>query len=279
MAIIYSKLTDTLPIRSDDVAVSGATYVALEGRNSDTTSDSNKYDYAEKRIDYYFSKDDTNLKAVVAKVEIDATDNYKAAKKINYVETEAALTVGATVEVEVDGATYKWTATGVLPGAGAWADEDDNPVSFDLQIHDEILDAIITVNGTSYSKNYLWLKNVIENVAVNSAAPLTQTEGTGTFDTNISTNLGAENKLLDKASAANYTEEGHKGTLKFVKADANGDHEGKEVNIKYTIFVSASGEHDAVFEYLVASDDYELAQALDAMDAGDALDLTTLAIS
>lgn len=276
MSIIYKKLAATKPIRSD-VAVAGATFVALGGFNNDTSSESYKYgQYAETKTDYYYSKDDDNLKAVVAKVTLTATDAYKAAKKIDYIEGTKTFAVGGTDTVTYDGVTYTWKATGTTAGAGAWEDADGNPVSFTLDMDDDLLDASIVVTGTTYTKNYLWLKNVIDNVAANAAAPTTQADGTGTLDAGIATNLTG-NKLLSKSGA--YAAEGNTGVLKFVLADANGDHEGKEVNVEFTIFVSALNEYNAVLTFNVASDDYELAQALAALDEGDALDLTTLAIS
>lgn len=276
MSIIYKKLAATKPIRTD-VTVAGATFVSLGGYNNDTSSESYKYgQYAETKTDYYYSKDDDNLKAVVAKVTLTATDEYKAAKKIDYIEGTKTFTVGGTDTVTYDSVTYTWKATGTTAGAGAWEDADGNPVSFNLEMDDDLLDATIVVTGTTYTKNYLWLKNVIDNVAANAAAPTTQADGTGTLDAGIATNLTG-NKLISKTGA--YAAEGNTGVLKFVLADANGDHEGKEVNVGFTIFVSALNEYNAVLTFNAASDDYELAQALAALDVGDALDLTTLAIS
>lgn len=276
MSIIYKKLSATEPIRSD-VVVAGATFVSLGGYNNDTNSESYKYgQYAETKTDYYYSKDDDNLKAVVAKVTIAATDAYKAAQKIDYISSTKTFAVGGTDTVEYDGAEYTWKATGTTAGAGAWEDEDGNPVSFNVDMDDDLLDATIVVTGTTYTKNYLWVKNVLDNVAANAAAPTTQTEGTGTLNAGIATNLTG-NKLLSKDGSVSA--EGNTGILKFVLTDANGDHEGKEVNVGFTIFVSALNEYNAVLTFNVASNDYELAQALAAMDEGDALDLTTLAIS
>lgn len=277
MSIIYKKLAATKPIRTDNIAVAGATFVALGGYNNDTSSESYKYgQYAETKTDYYYGKDDDNLKAVVAKVTLTATDAYKAAKKIDYIEGTKTFAVGGTDTVTYDGVTYTWKATGTAAGAGAWEDADGNPVSFNLDIDDDLLDAAIAVTGTTYTKNYLWVKNIIDNVAANAAAPTTQADGTGTLDTGIATNLTG-NKLISKTGA--YSAEGNTGILKFVLADANGDHEGREVNVGFTIFVSALNEYNAVLTFNKASDDYELAQALAALNTGDALDLTTLAIS
>lgn len=279
MGKIYTKLNATKPIRPDDVTLSGATYVAIGVTDDSASADSTLYDYTEKRIDYYYSKDDNNLKAVVGKVEIAASDNYIAAKKIKYIETVKTFTVSGTDTVTYDGATYTWTATGTTAGAGAWADEDDTPVSFTYTIDENVLDAIVSVVGTTYTRNYLWLKNVIDNVAVNSAAPISQSTGSGVLYPLINTYLTANNKLVDKSEAFSYTEEGDTGVLKFIKADADGDHEGKEVNVSYTIFVSESNEYNAVISVNTSSIEYELAQALDDMDIGDKINLTTLAIS
>lgn len=278
MSMFYKKLADTLPIRDDDIAVAGATFATLGGFNDDTNSDSYKYgQYAETKTDYYYGKDDNNLKAVVAKITITATDEYKAAKKIDYIQRVKTFAVGGTDTVTYDGATYTWTATGTAAAAGAWTDADDNPVTFTFELMEEVLDARIAVNGTSYTKNFLWVKNIVDNVAANASVPTTQTTGVGTLDSMVATLAGS--KLKSKTNATACANEGDKGYFYVVLADANGDHEGKEVRVDYTVFVSATGEYNCVLAKNEATDDYELAQALDAMEAGDKINLTTLAIS
>lgn len=278
MANIYKKIADTKPIRPDDVAVSGCTYVAIEVRDDNVNSESAKYDFPTQRIDYYYSKDDDNLKAVVGKATIDASDNYIAAKKIDYISGTKTFTVGGTDTVTVDSAEYTWTATGTTAGAGAWADEDGNPVEFDCTINEYILDAIIAVKGTTYTKDYLWVKNMITNVAANATVPTTQTTGTGTLSMVVS-GLATGTKLASKANATAYAVEGNTGYFKVVGPDGSMDHEGTESYIKYTVFVSEDNEYDAAISIVTATYDYEFAQALDAMDAGDAIDMSTFAIS
>ena len=281
MGNIYTKLSSAKPIRhpadAAEVAVSGATYAAIAVTSDVTTDDSYIYNYPEKRIDYYYAKDDNNLKAVVAKIEVTASDAYKAAKKIESIQYEKTYAVGTTVDVTYDGATYTWTATGTSAEAGAWTDEDDNPVSFTMEFMEEILDARINVNGTSYTKNFLWVKNIVTSVAANASVPTTQATGVGTLDSMVATLAGS--KLKSKTNATACSAEGDTGYFYVVLADANGDHEGKEVRIDYTVFVSETGEHNCVLVKNAATDDYELAQALDAMEAGDKINLTTLAIS
>lgn len=278
MSKIYTKLDADEPIRPDDVHVSGALYVALGVTDDSASADSTLYDYTEKRIDYYYSKDDNNLKAVVGKVEITASDNYIIAKKIKYIETVKTHVIGEADTIMFNGAPYVWKATGTTAGAGAWADVNDNPVTFTYEIDENILDARISVVGTTYTKNYLWLKNIIENAAVGSTIPTTQETGTGSLDTPIGIYM-SNAKVLNKASATQYTAEKHTGVLKCISNDVDDDHEGSEINVKYTIFVSATNEYDAKLEIIVATIDYELAQALDAMNAGDKIDMDTLDIS
>lgn len=279
MAIIYKKLAATKPIRTDDIAVTGATFVALGGFNNDTNSDSYKYgQYAETKTDYYYGKDDDNLKAVVAKVTLTATDNYKVAKKIDYIQSTKTFAVGGTDTVEFDSAEYTWTATGTTAGAGAWTDEDGNSAVFVLDIDDNVLDAKVAVKGTSYTKDWLWVKNICDNVAVNGAIPTTQATGTGTLHTTITTTMTGA-KLKDKTQSGFIEDEADQGWFFVTLADANGDHEGKEVRVDWTAFVNEEGVHTVMLLFTNATADYELAQALAALDTGDALDLTTLAIS
>ena len=278
MSNVYKKIADTKPIRPDDVAVSGCTYVAIEVRDDNVNSESAKYDFPTQRIDYYYSKDDDNLKAVVGKATIDASDNYIAAKKIDYISGTKTFTVGGTDTVTVDSAEYTWTATGTTAGAGAWTDEDDNPVDFEYTINEYVLDAVIVVKGTTYTKDYLWVKNMIANVAANANVPTTQTTGTGTLSMVVS-GLATGTKLVSKANATSCAVEGNTGYFKVVGPDGSMDHEGTESYIKYTVFVSEDNEYDAAISIVTATYDYEFAQALDAMDAGDAIDMSTFAIS
>lgn len=277
MSMIYKKLAAAKPIRSD-VSVTGASFASLGGYNNDTNSESYKYgQYAETKTDYYYGKDDDNLKAVVAKVVISATDEYKAAKKIAYIQGTKTFAVGGTDTVEYDGVTYTWKATGTAAGAGAWEDADGNATQFVLDVDDDILDAKIEIKGTSYTKDWLWVKNICDNVAANGAIPTTQADGTGSLNATISTLTGA--KLKDKTQSASIENEADKGWFVITLADANGDHEGKEVRVDWIAFVNDSGVHTAMITFTNATDDYELAQALGALNTGDALDLTTLAIS
>lgn len=278
MSNVYKKIADTKPIRPDDVAVSGCTYVAIEVRDDSAASDSAKYDFPIQRVDYYYQKDDDNLKAVVGKATIDASDNYIAAKKIKSISTVKTFAVGGTDTVTVDGAEYTWTATGTTAGAGAWTDEDDNPVDFEYTINEYILDAVIVVKGTTYTKDYLWVKNMIASVAANANVPTTQTTGTGTLSM-VVTGLASGTKLVSKDNATSCAVEGNTGYFKIVGPDGNADHEGKESYIKYTVFVSEDNEYDAALSTVTATADYEFAQALDAMTTGDAIDMTTFAIS
>lgn len=278
MSNVYKKIADTKPIRPDDVAVSGCTYVAIEVRDDSAASDSAKYDFPIQRVDYYYQKDDDNLKAVVGKATIDASDNYIAAKKIKSISTVKTFAVGGTDTVTVDGAEYTWTATGTTAGAGAWTDEDDNPVDFEYTINEYILDAVIVVKGTTYTKDYLWVKNMIASVAANANVPTTQTTGTGTLSM-VVTGLASGTKLVSKDNATSCAVEGNTGYFKIVGPDGNADHEGKESYIKYTVFVSEDNEYDAALSTVTATTDYEFAQALDAMTTGDAIDMTTFAIS
>lgn len=278
MSNVYKKIADTKPIRPDDVAVSGCTYVAIEVRDDNAMSDSAKYDFPVQRVDYYYKKDDDNLKAVVGKATIDASDNYKAAKKIKSISTVKTFAVGGTDTVTVDGAEYTWTATGTTAGAGAWADEDGNPVDFEYTINEYILDAVIVVKGTTYTKNYLWVKNMIASVAANAAVPTTQATGTGALSTVVS-GLAAGTKLSSKANATSCAAEGDTGYFKVVGPDGSMDHEGTESYIKYTIFVSEDNEYNAAISIVTATYDYEFAQALDAMTTGDTIDMSTFAIS
>lgn len=278
MAIIYKKLAAAKPIRND-VSVTGASFASLGGYNNDTNSESYKYgQYAETKTDYYYGKDDDNLKAVVAKVVISATDEYKAAKKIAYIQGTKTFAVGGTDTVELDGVEYIWKATGTTAGAGAWEDEDGNAAQFVLDVDDEILDAKIEVKGTSYTKDWLWVKNICDNVAVNGAIPTSQATGTGTLHTTITTTMTGA-KLKDKTQSGFIEDEADQGWFFVTLADANGDHEGKEVRVDWTAFVNDAGVHTVILLFTNATADYELAQALGALDEGDTLDLTTLAIS
>lgn len=278
MSNVYKKIADTKPIRPDDVAVSGCTYVAIEVRDDSATSESAKYDFPVQRVDYYYKKDDDNLKAVVGKATIDASDDYKAAKKIKSISTVKTFAVGGTDTVTVDGSLYTWTATGTTAGAGAWTDEDGNPVDFEYTINEYILDAVIVVKGTTYTKNYMWVKNMIASVAANAAVPTTQATGTGALSTVVS-GLAAGTKLSSKANATSCAAEGDTGYFEIVGPDGSMDHEGTESYIKYTVFVSEDNEYNAAISIVTATYDYEFAQALDAMTTGDTIDMSTFAIS
>lgn len=278
MSTIYKKIADAKPIRPDDVEVSGCTYAAIEVRDDAAMSESAKYDFPVQRIDYYYQKDDDNLKAVVGKATIDASDNYKAAKKIKSISTVKTFAVGGTDTVTVDSETYTWTATGTTAGAGAWADSDGNPVDFEYTINEYVLDAVIVVQGTTYTKNYLWVKNMIASVAANANVPTTQATGTGTLSTVVS-GLATGTKLASKTNATTCAAEGDTGYFKIVGPDGSMDHEGTESYIKYTVFVSEDNEYNAAISIVTATYDYEFAQALDAMETGDTINMSTFAIS
>lgn len=294
MSNVYTKLADTKPIRPDDVAVSGCTYAAIEVRDNTATSDSAKYDFPIQRIDYYYGKDDDNLKAVVGKTIIDASDSFIAASKIKYIQTTKTFAVNGTDTVTYDGETYTWTATGTTAGAGAWTDSNDNPTTFELTFLDEILDAIIIINGVSYGANYLWLRDLVPSMTANEYIPnpmgsdprVGEIAAMSDLDANlkrlyyggIDSLMGSKLKTKPASLSAIETE-GSEFKIVIIDPDGDGDHEGKEVMFTLTVFQSNTGKWDAIVKCVEATSDYEFAQALDAMNTGDEINMSTYHIS
>lgn len=146
MAIVYVRLNDTEPIRPEYVSIEGSSYAAYEGRNNDPTSFSYKYDFAEKRMDIYYQKDEKTLNATVAKVEINATEQYGVAKHLKWIIDHPYTHADKTILV--NGIVYTKYPDGTMRNPNGIV------VEFNITFNDRILDAVVDQIGGAIVDEY-----------------------------------------------------------------------------------------------------------------------------